>query len=415
MRVVPDPTRPGGAGDRFSGRARRRWSAAVLVVAAVAILVRVPGVPGHHQAYLLGDLAASDAGVALSRSVPFRADEPTRPCEMLESKFEMNNHLLRDHNVGWYGSIWSSYQTLNALYVTSLLPHETECRSDLEDNVGAINAFYWDTSYHGSPAAFDQGPAAIHFHPDPPRVDDSLWMGLALDREYVITRNRAYLGRAEAVFRMAVANWDPRGGGIYWKNHTDGGTGYEKAVVSNAPAVVLGAALYRETGRSSYLTWSARMVSWLQSHLLDPGAGLYNDHVGDDSGPTTLDRDKLTYTQGIMVGALAALAVVDPARYPLSDAVHLADRSMGYFSTHHSYGNPAWDAIWSQYLLWSAGLYRNQAFTQAARASVELALRSDPTGSRDLLFRGAETELRTLSRLPSAEYPQLSDVRGGTR
>ena len=412
MRVMPDAARPGRAGDRSSRRARRRWSAVGLVAAVVALLVCVPGVPGHHQAYLLGDLAASDAGVALTRSVPFRGHEPTRPCEMLESKYEMNNHLLRDHNVGWYGSIWSSYQMLNALYVTSLLPGGTSCRADLGRNVAAINAFYWDTSYRGSPAAFDQGPAAIHFHPDPPRVDDSLWMGLALDREYVATGRPAYLRRAEAVFRMAIANWDPRGGGIYWKNHTDGGRDYQKAVVSNAPATVLGAALYAQTGQPGYLTWSARIVNWLQGHLLDPQAGLYDDHIGDNSRPTTIDTDKLTYVQGVMVGALAALATVDPAHHPLTDAVQLADRAMAYFSTHHSYGNPAWDAIWSQYVLWAAGLDHDPGFAHEARASVALARSVDPTDSGDLLFRGAETELGALARLPSAEYPRLSDVRG---
>lgn len=385
------------------------------VAVAVVLLVSVPGVPGHHQAYLLEVLAGSDAAATLTRAVPFLRDRPTRPCAALESDFEISNHLLRDHNVGWYASIWSSYQALNALYVTSLMPGGTGCRAELEDNVAAISSYYWDTSYHGSPAAFDQGPAAIHFHPDPPRVDDSLWMGLALDREYLLTGNRSYLQRAEEVFRMGIANWDSRGGGIYWKNRTDGGTGYEKAVVSNAPAAVLGVALYAQTRQSSYLTWSARIVRWLESRLLDARTGLYDDHLGDDTQPTTIDTDKLTYNQGIMVGAMAALATVDPGRYPLSGAIRLADRSMAYFSAHHSYGNPAWDAIWGQCLLWAAGLYDNQAFAREARTSIELARRADPSGSSDLLSRGAETELRQLVQLSPTEYSRLSDAGGHGR
>ena len=330
---------------------------------------------------------------------------------MLESEFESGNHLLREHRVGWYASIWSSYQALNALYIASLLPGGQGCRADFERNVRAIDAYYWDTSYVGSPPSFDQGPTVIHFHPDPPRVDDSLWMALALDREYLMTGNAAYLGRAEAVFRMATANWDARKGGIFWENHADGAGDPEKAVVSNAPAVVLGAALYSQTHRSSYLTWSGRILHWLESNLLDGGTGLYDDHIGDDTRPAAIDEDKLTYNQGIMVGAMAALATVDPREYPLRDAIDLADRSMAYFRAHHTYGQqPAWDAIWAQYLLWTAGLYRSESFAAEARASVDLARRSDPASSASLLDRGSEIELRELDELPAGEYRELCAV-----
>lgn len=332
---------------------------------------------------------------------------------MLESQFENGNHLLRDYRIGWYASIWSSYQALNALYFAALPPDGQQCRSDFEDNVRAIDAYYWDTSYRGSPAAFDQGPAAIHFHPDPPRVDDSLWMALAVDTDYLANRDPLLLRRAEAVFRMAIANWDPANGGIFWENHRDGATDSERAIVSNAPAIVLGAALYSETGRSSYLTWSSRILHWLQGSLLDPGTGLYDDHINGHPGPVTIDTDKLTYNQGIMVGAYAALAVADPRHYQLSSAIQLAVRSMAYFGAHHSYGHPAWDEIWAQYLLWVSGLSGNRTFAGQARSSVGLARRADPVSSADLLDRAGAMALRELAKLPATDYGRLSAVQVG--
>jgi hypothetical protein len=409
MRVMLDPARAPTTAERSSSRRRRRRLAAVVVV--VAVLVWVPRVPGHHQASVLGDLAASDLVAAVTRAIPVVRDRPAQPCARLESEFETNTNLLRNYEIGWYASIWSDYHALNAVYFTSLRSGDQACRTDFEDNVAAIDASYWDTSYGRAPAAFDQGPAAIHFHPDPPRVDDSLWMALAVDQDYLMTGNRADLARAAAVFRMAIANWDPRHGGIYWKSHTDGGTDYEKAVVSNAPAVVLGSALYAETGQSSYLTWSARILDWVEDNLRDPGTGLYDDHVGDDTGPTTIDADKLTYNQGIVVGAMAALATVDPAEHPLVDAVDLARRSMAYFRVHHTYGIPPYDAIWAQNLLWTAGLYGNATFAGEARSSLELARGADPIRSADLLDLGAEMALEALGRLPATGYPELCPVR----
>lgn len=357
------------------------------------------------------ELTASDFTAAVTRAVPFLRHHPTRPCANLESEFATGNHLLRGNEIGWYATTWSSYQALNALYMASLLPGNGECKGDFEDNVRAIDAHYWDTSYAPAPAAFDQGPTALHFHLDPPRVDDSLWMGLTADKAYLITGDPSYLGRAKAVFQMAIGNWDSAKGGIYWENHADGGTDPEKAVVSNAPAVVLGAALYQQTGEARYLTGSTRILDWLESTLLDPRTGLYDDHVDDSTRPATIDRVKFTYNQGVVIGALAALATIDPGHYSLSDAVQLAYRSMAYFRAHRNYGQPAFDAIWGQYLLWTAGLYGNPAFVRQAQSSIDLALRADGSPPGDLLNKGAGMAFQELARMPPGEYGELSDVR----
>ena len=379
-------------------------------MAAIAALEAVPGVPGHQQASLLGDLAASDASAVVTKVLPFQEAHPTGPCAALESKYEVGNHLLQSAPIGWYATMWQSYQALKAMYVASLLPDGRSCRNDFLSNLQAIDAKYWDTSYARAPAAFDQGPHALHLHWDLPRVDDSLWMGLAVMRAYLVTRDPAYLRRAEAVFHLAVSNWDPAKGGIYWEYHTVSATNYDKTVVSNAPAVAMGAALYSETGDVSYLDWSGRILQWLESNLVDHGTGLYDDHVDDHGRHRSVDPAMWTYNQGIMVGAMAALARVDPQRYPVADAAGLASRAMAYFESHHSYGQPAFDAIWADNLLATAALYPDANFVRRARASLKQAVQAETSHPSDLLAVGGEMALEKLAELPTSRYPALSYV-----
>lgn len=392
-------------------RRRRRWrvlSGAVLVVVAAGGFEAIPGVPGHPEASLLGDLALSDAGGVVAKATSPLRGPPGRPCARLEGEFSVGNHLLRGGQVGWYASVWPTYQALKAMYVSSLRHGGPSCRSDFVSVAEAVDAKYWDTSYGPSPPAFDQGPHDFHTHSDLPRVDDSLWMGLAAMRGYEITGAQPFLRRAEAVFHLATGEWDPTRGGIYWEYHAKGATNFDKAIVSNATAVILGAALFSVTGSRGYLTWSGAIVHWLEANLLDPRIGLYDDHVDDHVAPPRLDRVKLTYNQGVMVGALAALATVDPSQYRLGDAVDLARRSMAYFSAHHRYGRPALDAIWATDLLWTASLDRDAAFAGEARASVGLAVEAEPRVSSGLLTDAGETALAVMARLPADRYPALS-------
>jgi hypothetical protein len=245
----------------------------------------------------------------------------------------------------------------------------------------------------------------FHIDSDLPRVDDSLWMGLAIMAAESRRPTPVLLERAEAVFDLAVADWDRADGGVYWEE--SGADGKERAVVSNAPAILLGVELYRRTGQDRYLQWSERDMAWLQKHLADPTDGLYDDHVDGAGGHQTVDRTTYTYTQGIVVGALAALSAVDPSRYPLRSAVALADRSMTYFAAHHSYGNPGFDVVWAENVLGLAALYRQPAFTDRAERSVRSAAAAEPAPPGDLLDTSSEATLAELVRLPPADDADL--------
>ena len=408
MTTVPH-AQPGKARQPKPPHRMRRLALVVLVVVVAAgALEAIPGFPGHPQASLLGDLGLADAGAVVARATAPIRGHPTDPCAKLDSEFAVGNHLLRGTDIGWYASIWPTYQALQAMYVASLRAGSGSCARDFEAVLRAVDQQYWDTSYGGGPAAFDQGPHAFHTHADLPRVDDSLWMGLANMQGYQMSGDRAFLERAEAVFRLATREWDARRGGTYWEYHTVRSRNLDKAIVSNAPTVVLGAALFSVTGHRSYLTWSSRVLRWTESSLLDPSTGLYDDHRDDRTDPPTVDTVKLTYDQGIMVGAMAALARVDPGQFPLQDAVALARRSMEYFGAHHRYGHPDFDAVWAANLLATVAVEGDPGFARQARGSVELALRAAPAPSGRLGPAGALSALRALSALPPNRYADLS-------
>lgn len=380
-----------------------------LALLVVAGLLSLPGVPGHDQAALGSQLAVSDAVGAWQKIDPFHHAEAASACAMLPSTFGVGNHLFKNSSIGWYASIWPSYQALEAMKVTSLRPGESACAGAVDDTVRAIDANYWDEDFGNWPAAFDQGPNPFHFRFDLPRVDDSLWMALAIMDDYAATGDRALLARAEAVFRLAVANWDPRRGGIYWEDHAPGATNDDKTVVSNAPAVVLGLELYAQTGQPAFRAWSERIFTWLEGNLFDPRTGLFDDSVGQGPPvrrPTTI----LTYDQGIVLEAMAALSRVDPTAYPLVRATTFAQVAMRYFAEHGSYGQPGFDAIWAEDVLWTASLEPGPPFAGAARASVQLAAEKDRGHAGDLLDTSSETTLGELAGLAPTSYGRLGPV-----
>lgn len=388
---------------------RRRAIAVVVAVAVASAAEAVPGVPGHAQSALAGQLAASDAWAGLARIAPLLDAHPTGvgACARLESTFEVGNGLFKNAAIGWYASVWPSFQALDALYVTSLLPAGAQCYRDFEDNLVAIDHAYWDHYLSGLPPGYDQGPRAFHLDSDLPRVDDSLWMGLTLVRAYTRSGDPTLLQRAEDVFALARRNWDPRAGGVYWEVQGPGASDDEKAVVSNAPAVILGVQLYLQTHDPTDLRWSERIFNWLRRNLFDAATGLYRDHVDGTTRPSTVDTATFTYDQGVMIGAMVALSGVDPAAYPLTEAVRLAETAMVYFAEHHSYGQPGFDVIWAENVLELAAHYGHAAFTAQARRSVGLANSAGPQHPGGLLDASSELALRQLTRLPPRAYGQF--------
>lgn len=377
-----------------------------LVVAALCGLAAVPGVPGHPQAALAAQLAVADGKTAVTDVAPFLGTRRADTCADLESSFEMANGTFKSGRIGWFASVWPSFHALDALYLGSLLPGGENCNRDFQQNLAAIDRTYWDHSVVGFPPGYDQGPRIIHVSSDFPRVDDNLWMGLTLTRAFDLSHTAMLLQRAQDVFALVRHDWN-KSGGVYWEVHARGAPDEERAVVSNAPAVILGVQLFRLTHDSTYLRWSERIFSWLQRTLFDHSTGLYDDHVQAVAGRAVLDTSKFTYNQGVMIGAMVALASVDPAAYTLAPAVRLARRSMAYFGAHRDYGQPSLDVVWAENVLILAERYGHRSFSSDARRSVEQAIRAAPAGVGDLVDATSELALRELLRVPTRTYGRL--------
>ena len=76
--------------------------------------------------------------------------------------------------------------------------------------------------------------------PSPPDryYDDNEWIGIALCDAYDLTKDKAYLARAEAVMQFVLSAEDDKfGGGVYWKEEKK-----SKNTCSNGPADCRGAA-----------------------------------------------------------------------------------------------------------------------------------------------------------------------------
>ncbi len=153
-------------------------------------------------------------------------------------------------------------------------------------------------------------------------------MGLELLRAYRLLGDPAYLSGADAALRFALSGWsEAMGGGIYWRQG-DGGT---KNTCSNAPAAVLALLMHQETGDASCLDWALRILDWLRG-LRPPGGGPYWDNLTQAGTGTVVDQRTFTYNTGTVIHANALLyAITGEAKY-LQEARALAGASSDFFA-----------------------------------------------------------------------------------
>jgi predicted alpha-1,6-mannanase (GH76 family) len=159
--------------------------------------------------------------------------------------------------------------------------------------------------------------------------DDENWMALALLRAYAIEHDAKYLQRATSLYADIEAAWDttccgPHPGGIWWdRAHT------QKATAANAGPVITGVRLAAATGDASYLAFATRVYAYWRTSMIDPTTYAVIDHVAPGG---QLTRYKLTYNEGLMIGAAVALYnATHDAKY-LDDADHIA----GYMLAHET-------------------------------------------------------------------------------
>lgn len=357
----------------------------------------------HRDVALVAEVVVSDVNTAVNEIIGAHPGSNNININNFISRFRLNNGLFKNSDLGWYASVWPSSMALEALYTTALLDNKQTYYADFNNSFKAINQNYWNNVV-ADHSGYDQGIAAFHSSNNPPLIDDNLWMGLINMGAYNKTKNPQDIQRAKSIFNLATSQWDHKKGGVYWMVQLESADNHIRAVVSNASLVSLGVELYLDSHQIYYLHKSEQIYNWLNKVLLDPVNGLYNDHITKFG---YVDPIKYTYVQGIMIGAMLSLNKVNPTQYPLNKPIELAEKAMKYFAWHKSYGDPAFDAIWSQNLLRLASQYNDPSFTKKAKRSVAMAIQASPKSPRGLLYAAGDLELQDLSHLPFAKYSRL--------
>lgn len=387
---------------REHARPRRRLLPKILASAAVlgaALTIPEPS-PFHEKASLASELAISDTGsFLLGANTTQEGNSVSQDYDYLQSNFAVgNNGLYKGSQLGWYASVWPQSREIDTLKLMSLVPGHSNISNSYQQALSAANNHYWDG------ADYDPGLRAFHNSATPPLIDDNLWMGLINAREFKESKDPAALQKAETIFRLAVSQWDQRQGGIYWQDQLATANDHSRAIVSNAPAVMLGVELYQKTGRQYYLDWAEKIFGWTQNTLFDKSSGLYNDHINADG---SIDTTKWTYVQGVMAGAMAALSQVRPEQYPLQNAVNLVKQAMNYYDTYDAYDEPEFAEICFENFIAVAGMYQNPEFTQRVYGELAKAAAHTPKSPKILIEAAGKAGLIALQKIPLKEWNDI--------
>ncbi len=311
-------------------------------------------------------------------------------------RYEVDNGLFTDNIQGNYAQVWGHSQALSALNLISEIPgSDGKARQDFLHSLSASN-HYWGTSEESSQPGYNSSINESNFGEKERFVDDNLWMGLIHIREYEKSGNPMQLERAKQIFDMAMQQWDTARGGIYWQVQWRGVEVKIRAMVSNAPAVQLGAKLYELTGNRDYLPQIEEIYTWMQKHK-DKDLGIYNDHTREDD---TVDNNKYSYVQGVAIGATLSMSQVLPEKYSIEEAVDQANITLDSFDQGLIQRNHVFDSICIQNLLDLSKAYGNPAFTQRVLSFLHTTAENLPPYSEaeDLLDMSGMMQIAALEQ-----------------
>ncbi|GAA3274042.1 glycoside hydrolase family 76 protein [Paenarthrobacter aurescens] len=139
--------------------------------------------------------------------------------------------------------------------------------------------------------------------------DDMAWLALATLRLEKLAEETRKPGRRRNAYvqksltlQFDSASTDDFGGGTFWSTKRD---------FKNTPATAPVALYYARTGHTER---AQQLVNWLNSKLLHPERGIYQDGVRIKEGGLAVDTAIYTYNQGPVLGALLELGGEDNLR-----------------------------------------------------------------------------------------------------
>jgi uncharacterized protein YyaL (SSP411 family) len=197
--------------------------------------------------------------------------------------------------------------------------------------------------------------------------DDNAWIAGALLDWNRVHGSAPAQKRAAELFDSIVSAWDadaqhPCSGGVFW---TAAAANRDRNTVTTANAALLGLRLYGATHRASYLTWSTRLLAWVDRCMRGED-NLYSDHIALDG---TVDETRWSYNQGLLIGALVELYGITGDAATLARAEDIGDAALAYFDGRWDGDEPPeFAAIFFRNLLALAGVDGRQEFVDAAES-----------------------------------------------
>ncbi len=271
---------------------------------------------------------------------------------LAESGLARTQRVFWNSGLGWYdqrltraelahplASLWSAFPLFEALDQVAIADPTTA-------NLDAVKAFARGAERYFNPNLRPVGGYAYYPGTRNPRehtyFDDNGWWEVAFLDAYRATSDPRDLVDAERAFRfIAVSGWDRDGGGVWWET-----LHLHKTSEPLAAEIYVGFALYRLTGKATYLATAQKFLSWADRHSWNSSEHLYSR---SDTDGTVLD-----YVEGLMIGADLEACQLRDVKGPCVKAEALATASVQAFPRYADW-TPAADVIYMRFLL---DLYR---------------------------------------------------------
>lgn len=225
-----------------------------------------------------------------------------------------------ENKTNLYSYLWPFSGSLSAY--TALLEKSMDpaVRKQIDGEVLVGLEKYFDTrSPVGYASYVNSAPLSDRFY------DDNVWLGIDFTDLYLLTKQEAYLDKAEEIWQFVESGMDDKlGGGIYWCEQKK----ESKNTCSNAPAVVYLLKLYQATESPDYLDKAKALYDWTKKNLQDPSDKLYWDNINLAG---KIEETKYAYNTGQMIQAGALLYKLTQKKQYLLDAQEAAAAGLDYF------------------------------------------------------------------------------------
>jgi predicted alpha-1,6-mannanase (GH76 family) len=158
--------------------------------------------------------------------------------------------------------------------------------------------------------------------------DDDLWAVISSLNLYKLNKSQILLQFAQTQYKHLTDNyWDNTcGGGMWWDHERT----YKNAI-TNELLLYASTLLYQATGDRLYYTWSFKEWNWFHHSGLINDRSLIND--GLDKHCSNNGQKTYTYNQGVILGALTNLYLMDKDPGHIATATIIAKAAISYLSS----------------------------------------------------------------------------------